>query len=211
MPPIPTGGGPSGGGALAKLGTPSEQIERRRAMCGCRPVERCLQTLFQGADHQPADQAGVAKAHLRLRRMHIDIDLARFAVEKQNKCRMPPLRHIIHVSRAHRANEQLVADRPPVDKEILRLRIGFVPGRQASIAFKAKAFPRRFDRKRIGAEFLAQNIGEARQPGLFAIAPGGKIEARRLRAREGEAHAGYAPSRGAARCRHRRAPPRGRF
>jgi len=36
----------------------------------------------------------------------------------------------IHVCRAHRANEQLVTDGPPVDEVILRLRIGFVPRRQ---------------------------------------------------------------------------------
>ena len=130
---------------------------------------------------EPADKAGVAKAHLGLRRMHIDIDLARIAVKKQNECRMPPLRHIIHIGRAHRANQQLVADRPPVDEEILRLRIGFVPGRQASIAFKPEAFPRGFDAQRIGAELFAQNIGEPRQPSIFAGARRGEIEAGRLR------------------------------
>ena len=101
---------------------------------------------------------------------------------------MPPLRQIIHIGRAHRANQQLVADRPPVDEEILRLRIGFVPGRQASIAFEPETFPRGFDQQRIGTKFFAQNIGEPCQQGGSSVAACGKIEARGLRSREGKAH-----------------------
>ena len=147
-----------------------------------------MQTLFQGANHEPARKARITKAHFRLGRMDIDIDLARIAIEKQDKGWMPPLRHIIHVSRAHRANEQFVADGPPVDEEILRLRIGFVPCRQAGVTFEAKAFPRGFDAERIGPELLAQNIGKPGQPSTFARALRGKIEARCLRARESESH-----------------------
>jgi len=78
--------------------TPCEKVERSRAMRWSHALERRLQTLFQGANHEPARKARITKAHFRLGRMDIDIDLARIAIEKQDKGWMPPLRHIIHVS-----------------------------------------------------------------------------------------------------------------
>ncbi len=87
--------------------------------------------------------------------MHIDIDLARIAVEEQNQRRVPPWRQIIHIGRAHRANQQFVADRPPVDEQILRLSIGFVPGRQTGITFEPEIFPHGLDGQRVGAEVFA--------------------------------------------------------
>ena len=45
--------------------------------------ERRLQRLADGADDEAAHQAAVAKAHFGFRRMHVDVDLARVAVEEQ--------------------------------------------------------------------------------------------------------------------------------
>ena len=151
-------------------------------------MEGGLQTLFQGADQKPAHEAGIAKPHFGLGRMHIDIDLARIAPNKQDECRMAALRQIIHVGRAHGAGQKLVADRPPVDEEILRLRIRLVPGRKPGIAFERDPFPCRVDAERIGAKLLANDIGQPREQGVVALGPREIIEARGLRAGKSEAN-----------------------
>jgi len=87
----PAGGGRAKGGRRASFAcTPCEKVERSRAMRWSHALERRLQTLFQGANHEPARKARITKAHFRLGRMDIDIDLARIAIEKQDKGWMPP-------------------------------------------------------------------------------------------------------------------------
>ena len=82
---------------------PREKIEGGRAICRRRAVQRAGKRLFQGADDEAAHQAAVAKAHLRLGRMHIDVDLMRIAGDEQRQRRMAAGGQKIHVSRPHRA------------------------------------------------------------------------------------------------------------
>ena len=120
-------------------------------------MQRAGKRLFQGADDEAAHQAAVAKAHLRLGRVHIDVDLMRIAGDEQRQRRMAAGGQKIHVSRPHRAEQQFVAHGAPVDEEILRRGAGAVPGRQAGEARKPEALPRRLDGERIGAEILAHD------------------------------------------------------
>ena len=83
-------------------------------------MERPLQALFEGADEKPAHEARIAKADLGFRRMHIDIDLARAAFDKESERGVPTMRQIVHIGRANGTRQKLVADRTTVDKEILR-------------------------------------------------------------------------------------------
>ena len=76
---------------------------------------------------------------------------------------MAVARQVIGVSRAHRAEQQLVAHRAAVDEQILPERIGARQRRQAGEAGDAHALALGFDGKRIGAEILAQHVAEPRQ------------------------------------------------
>src|SRR5580700_3448779 len=84
LSPIPSGGGTIGGPRTRRTTVPGEKIDRGGAMCRSRAMEGGLQTLFQGADQKPAHEAGIAKPDFGLGRMHIDIDLARIAPNKQD-------------------------------------------------------------------------------------------------------------------------------
>jgi hypothetical protein len=86
----------------------------------------------QGADDQPAHQGALAKPHLGLGRMNIDVDLGGRPVEKQCHDRVAIPRQHVLIGPAHRADEQSVAHRPAVDDEILIARQSTVQGRQAS-------------------------------------------------------------------------------
>ncbi len=80
------------------------------------------QRLPQRADHQAAHEAGVAEAHLGLGRMDVDVDLRRRAGEVERRGRVPVARQHVGVGRAQRAEQQPVAHRPAVDREVLRHR-----------------------------------------------------------------------------------------
>ena len=71
---------------------------------------------------RPRTRAGVAKAHLGLGGMDVDVDLFGRPVEKQRDDRMAVARQHILIGAAHRADQQLVAHRPAIDDEILVAR-----------------------------------------------------------------------------------------
>ena len=112
---------------------------------------------------QGANQAGIAKAHFRFRRVHVDVDFGRRKLDKQRHERMAIARQIIGIGRTHGTDEQLVAYRPSVDEQILAERIGARKRRQRCIAFDpdALAFGGYLDR--VGAKIRAENVAEARE------------------------------------------------
>ena len=120
--------------------------------------------------------AGVAKAHLGFRRMDVDVDLARIALDEQGRDRVPVGGQEIEIGPAQRAGERLVAHRPPVDEQELLGGVRPAEGRQADAAGKPRAVAARVEPDRIRgevvAERLAQPLGEAR----FARAAGRPVE-----------------------------------
>ncbi len=72
-------------------------------------------------------------------------------------------RQIIDIGAARRASEQLVAHRTIIDKEILPVAIGAMPGRQAGKAPKSYALALGIERQRIGTKILTEDLCEPLQ------------------------------------------------
>ena len=159
-------------------------------------VALARQRVLERRHDQGAHQAGVAKAHLGLGRMHVDVDLARIERHEQRQQRMAVARQIIGIGAAHRADQKLVAHRPAIDEQILAERIGARERRQRGEAFDRDALALRRDLDRVGAEVGAENVAEARQ------APGGAGERRGIRHRRallaGEREGDVGPAHGEA-------------
>ena len=117
---------------------PRQRGERRRPAGRRGAMQRRFEALLQSADEEAAHQARIVKAHFGLGRVDVDIDEVRVAAEKQDERRVPAGRQIVQIGAAHRAVKELVADRPAVDEEILRARVGAVEGRQAGEAVEAR-------------------------------------------------------------------------
>ena len=99
-------------------------------------MQRLAQPLLDRANDQAADGLGVAKAHFRLGRMDVDVDLARVALEKKAADRMSVRGQEIEISAPERAGERLVAHRPPIDEQELLGRVRPAVGGQADAACK---------------------------------------------------------------------------
>ncbi len=160
---------------------PAGAVRVRRAVgqgIGARPerAERCFrrggrgamagggQRMLERADDQPAHQAGVAEAHLGLRRMDIDVDQLGRHLEEQRHHGMAVARQEILIGAAHGALQQPVAHRAAVDEEILILRGAARIGRQGGEAGQRQALALRLDGQGIVAEFAAHDGGEPLQP-----------------------------------------------
>ncbi len=115
----------------------------------------------QRADDQPAHQAGIAKPHLGLGRVDIDVDLFRRSVEKQGHDWMAVARQDVLIGAAHRTRQQFVAHRSAIDDEILVARQSPVQGWQTGQPGQHKTAALGLDRQRILPEIAAE---QCRQP-----------------------------------------------
>ena len=150
-----------------------------------RPPSRAS-ACFERMHDQRAHQAGIAKTHFGFGRMHVDVDLARRERDEQSDQRMAVARQIIGVGRAHRADQELVADRPAVDEKILAERVGAGQRRQRRVAGDGDAVALRRDLDRVGAEIGAEQIAKARETPGRAGERRGKADRRALFAGERE-------------------------
>ena len=144
--------------SLARTQHAVERRLRERRRCA---VPRGLERLLERRDDERAHGVRIAEPELALGRMHVHVDLVRRQVEEQSEHRIAALRHEVAVGSAHRADQQLVAHRPPVDHEIKLERIRPVERRQTRKSLKRHPTPRDAQGERIGRERLAEN---ARQP-----------------------------------------------
>ena len=150
-------------------------------------MQRGFERLFDRADDQAAHQTAIAKAHLGLGGMDVDVDLPRVAGDEQDRDGMAALREIVEIGGAQGAGDQLVAGGAGVDEEILRQRVGLVEGRQADIAGEAHALAQSVDAQRVGDELLAQGLTHALALPRFARPAGRPVEGRADVAGEGKA------------------------
>ena len=135
-------------------------------MVALPPVRRgalafAQQRPLQRGDQQGAHQRRIAEAHFCFRGVHVDVDLARIERDEQRDDRMAVARQIVGIGAAHHADQELVAHRPAVDEEILPERIGAGVGRQRREAFDGHAVALALHLDRIGAELVAENVGQA--------------------------------------------------
>ncbi|GBF25682.1 hypothetical protein MnTg02_00714 [bacterium MnTg02] len=131
------------------------------------------QSFLKRADKKPANTAAITKSNFRLCRMDVDVNLAWRQRDKQGQNRRAATGQKIAISRAHRARQQLVLDRPPIDKKKLQLRIGAVQRRKPGIARKANAIALRRYRQRILGEIRPHQTPEPVETGLGIIGIGG--------------------------------------
>ena len=64
------------------------------------------------ADDQAAHQAGIAEAHLELRRVDVHVELGGVELEEERGDRKAVARQHVGIGGAERAREQRVAERP---------------------------------------------------------------------------------------------------
>ena len=140
------------------------RVLRRRTMA------RRRQRMAQRADDHAAHHAGIAKAHLGLGGMDIDVDILGRDVEEQRQHGMAVARQHVLIGGAHRAVEQLVAYRPAVDEQILAGRRGAVEGGQPGPARQNHALARGVDRHRGGGEVAPQHRGQPLGPCRLGLA-----------------------------------------
>src|SRR5690606_27711228 len=119
-------------------------------------------------DEQGADGSGAAEAHLGLRRVHVDVHLARIEIDENGEQRLPAARHEVRIGRTNSADEQLVAYGPAVDEQELLARVRPVQGGQAGKARYANAFLLACDLERIVDEGAAHHLPEPLQKTLRA-------------------------------------------
>ena len=81
------------------------------------------QGTVQGAVEEVVNRAAVAKAHLVLGRVHVDIDRRRIELQEQHEGRMPAVIEHVAIGLAHRMGDQLVAHHAAVDIEVLQVRL----------------------------------------------------------------------------------------
>ena len=105
--------------------------ERRKRNGGGSAVAGGSECLLQRRDEHAAHEAGLAETHLGLGRMDVDIDHIRGQVYEQRHDRIAVMGQEILIRASHRAQQYLVAHRPPVDEKILLRRCATVEGRQA--------------------------------------------------------------------------------
>ena len=105
---------------------------------------------------------------------------------------MAVARQIIGVSRAHHADQKLVAHRSAVDEEILAERIGACKRRQRGKALDRNRAACALHLDRVGAKLRAQNVGEPRQASARARQRRGPGDGGALLAGERESDVGPA-------------------
>ena len=121
------------------------QASRRRPLAAAR--KPCsAKRVADRADDQPAHHAGIAEAHLELRRMDVDVELGGVELEEERRDRKAVARQHVSIGGAERAGEQRIAERAAVDEQELLQRVGAMEGRQAGMAGEPRALPLRLDR-----------------------------------------------------------------
>ncbi len=152
---------------------------------------------------QRANQPGIAEAHFGLGRMHVDVDFARIERDKQRQERMTVARQIVGVGRAHRADQELVADRAAVDEQILAERIGPRQRRQRGKSFDRDPVALGGDRDGVRPEIRAKDVAEPGEPPGRAGQRRGKAQRRTLLSGEREGDVGPAHGKPAHHFAHR--------
>ena len=122
--------------------------------------------MAQRPDNQAAHQSGIAKPDLGLGGVNIDVDLTGREHDIEGDDGMAITGEEILIGPAHRAAEQLVANRPAIDEQVLVHRIAARIGGQAGKAGHTHTFAFLVDLQRIGAEIGPDHRGHPRLAGI---------------------------------------------
>ena len=149
-----------------------------RADRGRGPEAGAGERVADGADDEGAHEARVAEAHLRLGRMHVDVDLPRIAGDAERQDGMAVAGHDVGIGAAHGPEQELVAHGAAVDDEVDVAGAAAVEGRQPCRPGEREALARGRDGDGIGREIDAEHArGAAQEAGLVRVL--GRIGERR--------------------------------
>ncbi len=147
----------------------AKRVERPGGPGGGRAGTGPAQGLVDRADDERPHQRRLAEAHLGLGRMHVDVDVAGIAGDREGEDRVTVGAHGVGISPAHRAEQQPVPHRAAVDGEVNVARRSAMEGRQPDMAGEREAFAGHVERHGIGAEIGTQH---RRQPAQGRCRPG---------------------------------------
>ena len=123
-------------------------------------MQRLIQALLDRLNDEAANGLGLAKAHLGLGRMDVDVDFAGIAFDEQGRDPVPVGGQEIEVGPAQRARERLVAHRPPIDEQELLGGVRPAVSRQADPAGEPRAVAARVEGDRVQGEVVAERLAQ---------------------------------------------------
>ncbi len=157
------------GGALSLRSFRTEGAERRPGDGGRGPVASLCQGMATRGNDQAADQAGIPEAHLRLRRMDVNVhSLGRTFQEKRDHG-MTVARQKILIGPANCPQQQPILYRPAINKEVLMLACRPVQGGQGDQASQPQTFTHRIEGQAVFLEFPPEQLAQAQGPRLEKI------------------------------------------
>ncbi len=146
-----------------------QALQGSRAAGGGGPEAEAGDRLLDGRDHEATHEGGIAEAHIRLGRMDVDVDEARIDLDHEGKDRMPVGMHHVGIGAAHGPQQELVADRPPVDHEVDRRRRAAMEGRQPGEPEQPDALALDADRHGVVGEVGPEDPRQAPQQSMLAL------------------------------------------
>lgn len=88
------------------------------------------QRVTQSGNNEAAHTARIAKAHLSLGWVDINVNIARVELEEKRNKRLAPSRKEVTIGCAQRADQNLVANRATIDEQELQCRVATIQRRQ---------------------------------------------------------------------------------
>ena len=149
-------------------------LAHRRHRGGLRAASGApLQRVTQAGDQEPADEGGIAEAHLGLGRVDVDVDLFGGNLQEQGQDGVTIARQHVGIGAAHRADQQAVLHRAAIDEQVLVIGDPAIEGRQPRDAGQPRDRagaepPLRLDRHALVGQFAGDQLGDP--PGQ-ALAP----------------------------------------
>ena len=139
-------------------------------------MPRARKGMFQRPDDQAAHEIGVAKPHLGLSGMDINVNQGRVEVEIEGGGGVAIPRQKVRIGRAQGPLQQTVPHRTAIDEQILMGRIAARIGRQAAIARQTYTLAFLIKQQGIGLELWPQDRGQPCQAPLVALVLGSQSQ-----------------------------------
>ena len=142
--------------------TARQPIERSAA-CGFGARTRVGQDPLQRAEYEIMNAPRIAKAHLELLRMCIDVDGGGVQLQIQQIGRESAVEQHVLIGQPHRAREQLVAHESAIEKSELQVRLAARKRRQCQPSRQPQALGVMFQLDDVAGKVLAAYFGHTRQ------------------------------------------------
>ena len=116
---------------------------------------------LKGTEQEIVHESRFAKPHLEFLRVRVHVHARRIHLEIKDVGRLPAVIEHVAIGEPHRARDQLVPQRPPVQVEMLLVRLAACIRRHAEPAAQREAGALVIELHRVGDEFVAEHCGHA--------------------------------------------------